>query len=236
MADFVQWISAAEEALGWVPGSFLKVYHENRNEGMTAALEADPVAVALRDFLVDQSEWRGTATELLFALTHRTEEGVRKGRAWPSNPRSLGNRVRRIAPLLRSSRVEVEFGKESRKRIIVLRTTAEDIVSSVSNVSGSEDTVVNQETQTGSITEDVVSDKNFASHATPSAIRDGDARDDADAKLRDRSNHPIDGVPSTGAVQTTDGDWQCTGCRDLFSSWESWQVHDREKDCTGNVQ
>jgi hypothetical protein len=236
MADFVQWVSAAEEGLGWSPESFLEIYHENRNEGMAAALEADPVAVALRDFLANQSEWRGTATELLLALTRRTEESVRKGRAWPSNPRSLGNRVRRIAPLLRSSRVEIEFGKESRKRIIVLRTAPEDIVSNVSNVSGSKNTVVNEETQTGSITEHVVSGDNFASPTTPSASRDGNARDDGDAKSRHRSTSPMDGAHSICPFQTTEGNWQCTGCGDLFSSWESWELHDRQGNCTGNSQ
>ena len=236
MADFVQWVTAAEEALGWSPGSFLEVYHENRSEGMAAALDADPVAVALRDFLADQSEWRGSATDLLSALRRRTEETVRKGRAWPSNARSLGNRVRRIAPLLRSSGVEVEFGKESRRRIIVLRIAPQNIVSNVSHVSGSENTGVDDETQTDAATKDIVSEGTFASPVTPSAVRDGDATDDGDAKLRHRSSRPVDGAPGTSATQTLDGDWECLGCGDLFGSWESWQVHLREGDCTGDRQ
>jgi len=209
MADFVQWVTAAEEALGWSPGSFLEIYHENRREGMAAALEADPVAVALRELLAELPEWRGTATELLSALMRRIEDNVRKGRGWPSNARSLGNRLRRIAPLLRSFGVQVEFGKEARRRIIVLRTASQNTVSNVSNVPSSENKAVDKETQTDPITHDVVSSVNFTSPVTPSAAGDGDERDARDAKLRYCSNHPTDGASSTG-IQVVGKTRKCT--------------------------
>ena len=82
MADFAKWITAAEPGLGWEPGAFLKVYRENRRDVIESSFEADPVAVAIRDWMTAEHPegWTGTATELLSALNGRVSEGVRRSR------------------------------------------------------------------------------------------------------------------------------------------------------------
>jgi putative DNA primase/helicase len=104
MADFAKLITAAEPGLGWEPRAFLNVYNENRRDLVESSFEADPVAVAIRDYvLVEHQEgWTGTATELLAALNARVSDGVRWSRIWPDTAQRLGNRIDRIAPLLRS--------------------------------------------------------------------------------------------------------------------------------------
>jgi hypothetical protein len=64
MADFALWVTAAEKALGWEAGGFLKAYNDSRGDANRQALEASPVAAAVWRFMKDRDEWRGTATEL----------------------------------------------------------------------------------------------------------------------------------------------------------------------------
>jgi putative DNA primase/helicase len=112
MADFVKWIAAAAPGLGWDdPAEFLNVYAENRRDVTDATFEADPVAVAIREFILlahPRDGWSGTATELLAALSERVSDGVRRSKIWPMSAQALGNRIDRIAPLLRGKGFMIE--------------------------------------------------------------------------------------------------------------------------------
>jgi hypothetical protein len=59
--------------------------------------------------------WTGTASELLTLLTDRVPE-LQRGRDWPSSPRALSCRLRRIAPDLRRLGVAMEFDLKSPAR------------------------------------------------------------------------------------------------------------------------
>jgi len=128
MADFAVWVSAAEETLPWRPGAFVEAYAGNRADADGLALDADPVAVVVRDLMATREEWSGTATELYATLADLVDEDVRRSRAWPSAPNSLSNRMKRIAPSLREA--GIEYGDErspggSRTRRKSLKRTAD---------------------------------------------------------------------------------------------------------------
>lgn len=106
MADFARWISACEPALPWEEGQFLKAYAQQREEAVEVGIEADPVAVALRELVQDVGEWDGTATELLATLDDRRDAGPAP-RDWPETPQGLGGKLARAAPLLREDGIEV---------------------------------------------------------------------------------------------------------------------------------
>ncbi|KRQ14273.1 hypothetical protein AOQ71_13300 [Bradyrhizobium manausense] len=112
MADFVKWITAAESGLGWEAGDFMAAYNTNRRDVSETVFEADSVAVAIRSFMANEhptaAGWEGTPTELLGELNNRVTEGVRKSRSWPMTAQALGNRIDRIAPLLRAKGFTVE--------------------------------------------------------------------------------------------------------------------------------
>jgi hypothetical protein len=110
MSDFAVWATAAEEALGLEPGAFMEAYAGNRREATESALEADPVAAAVREFMQNRQRWVGTATELWQALNDLVDEDVRHTKAWPGAPNSLANRLKRLAPALRG--VGIEYGEE----------------------------------------------------------------------------------------------------------------------------
>ena len=142
MADFARWVVAAEPSLGWEPGSFLKAYASNRASAVQMGLEASMVAQTIETMMETTPEWQGTATELLEVLDKIAGEKISKSKEWPKNARALSNRLRRLAPTMRSIGTEIDFDREghARKRIIEIRKVKENSVLTVRN-SGSGDSV-----------------------------------------------------------------------------------------------
>ncbi|MCG0313946.1 MAG: bifunctional DNA primase/polymerase, partial [Calditerricola sp.] len=134
MADFARWVVAAEMggALPWEPGTFLRVYHDQQDAMARDAVEGDPVATGILRLLVENGGcWTGTATDLLMALDQRASEADKRSKTWPTTPRVLSNRLRRLAPDLRKAAgVEVEFARtgKDRTRIIRLEKAEERVV------------------------------------------------------------------------------------------------------------
>jgi hypothetical protein len=109
LADFAVWVTAAEEALGWEQGTFMAAYSGNQRAATEAALEADPVAVALMKVLELQvkHEWCGTSEVLLEKLGEKVSDDVRRSKAWPKAANALSRRLNRLAPLLREAGIEL---------------------------------------------------------------------------------------------------------------------------------
>lgn len=116
MADFAAFAIAAEPALPWEEGTFLRVYASNRQKAAEELLETDPIAAYLRNLA--EEGWTGTPAQLLAALEALATETERKRKQWPGSARNVGAHLTRIADALRKSGVEVERG---RRRIITLR-------------------------------------------------------------------------------------------------------------------
>jgi hypothetical protein len=72
MADFARIASAAETAY-WSAGTFMKAFDQNREAAVEDVVEADPVAMSIRDLISGNPDWHGTATELLDLLTSRSD-------------------------------------------------------------------------------------------------------------------------------------------------------------------
>jgi len=126
MADFAVWMTAAEAHLGWPRGAFLDAYEQNRSSAHALALEASPIAEAVQALAREQS-FEGTATELLKTLTAYADASATPQKSWPANGQVLSNKLRRIAPNLRSCGVEISFSREpnqKRRRSITIRTCA----------------------------------------------------------------------------------------------------------------
>lgn len=120
MADFARWVTAAEPGLGWEDGSFLKAYYANRGSAHEMALDADPVAVAVRDLMEKTSYWEGRPTELLTKLANIAGEEVTRRKDWPGAAHVLSNRLERLAPNLRAIGIEVERDRDGNNRTIRL--------------------------------------------------------------------------------------------------------------------
>jgi hypothetical protein len=108
MADFVCWAAAAAPAFGWTAENFHEAYSANRRDATEHAIEADSVALAVRDFAA-LGKWVGSATKLLTVLNSRISDDVRRTRTWPKGSAQLSGRLRRAAPALRRIGVRVDL-------------------------------------------------------------------------------------------------------------------------------
>jgi len=119
MADFAEWVTAAEAGLGWASGAFMTAYAGNREDTNILALDANPVSAPLRT-LVAEGDFEGTATTLLKALHDRVDDAVTRQPGWPKGARGLSGLLRRLAPNLRAVGVQVEFLKSHHPRKVRL--------------------------------------------------------------------------------------------------------------------
>jgi hypothetical protein len=136
MADFAIWATACETAL-WSTGAFARAFEANRRAAVEGVIDADPVAACVREIMAERSSWTGSAADLLRAGAGPSSDGISRDSAgWPKNPRALAGRLRRAQTFLRVLGIDIVFSREGRagSRIIRMRTTVENTVSTVSRV------------------------------------------------------------------------------------------------------
>lgn len=121
MADFALWVTAAEKALNWKDGEFTQIYIGNRDQAIDQGLDSDPVAVAVRLFMENRTEWENTPQMTLEALEKLLkDERIKNSRAWTTSNK-LRQRLRRIAPALRSKGIEfIELPRTNKGRLLRL--------------------------------------------------------------------------------------------------------------------
>lgn len=105
MADFAKFAIACEPAL-WKPGTFTAAYSANRDEMIDTMAEMDPTVNAVRELMSKQSEWVGTATNLL-AVLRTVGESNSGDRSWLKTARELSTQISRVAPILRRFDIEI---------------------------------------------------------------------------------------------------------------------------------
>jgi hypothetical protein len=137
MADFAVWAMACETAL-WPTRTFARAYAANRKAAVESIIDADPIAAFVRELMSSRSSWTGSAADLLRASLERTGQ-ISNGTAWLKNPRALAGHLRRTQTFLRALGIEIAFNREGRagNRVIRIRTSLENTVSTVRSVGGS---------------------------------------------------------------------------------------------------
>lgn len=115
MADFAITGVAAERALKWEVGSFMKAYDGNQNEAIEAGLDSDPLASAIREYLASNSTLSGKAPEVINMLASKVHDRVTRSPGWPT-PKTLKNKLTRLKPALRTVHIEYEYIKTADER------------------------------------------------------------------------------------------------------------------------
>ena len=123
MADFALWATACETAL-WPPGTFLRAYNANRRAAIEGVIEADPVAVFVREIMAVRSAWAGRASDLLRVHIAAGEDVLDGTTGWPKNPRALAGRLRRCQTFLRTVGIDIAFSREGRTGSRMIRITS----------------------------------------------------------------------------------------------------------------
>jgi len=98
MADFAEWVTAAEPGLGFRPNTIMEAYRAMRLRAASLVLDT-PLGKALLELA--KEDWKGTAKE----LSERLGQGN-----WPSSPKELAGEVRLLAPDLEKVGVSIREG------------------------------------------------------------------------------------------------------------------------------
>ncbi|MGD0662121.1 MAG: hypothetical protein ABSD38_29035 [Syntrophorhabdales bacterium] len=129
MADFAQWILAAEEAFPWKKGQFLKAYVNNQKNIMDLALEGDPVALAVLSLMTNTAVWKDTPSETLKVLCQQTAitDKIRNSHSWPGAANKLREHLERAEAFLLDQGIQVNLNiKEmGSKKFMFTKVTAQ---------------------------------------------------------------------------------------------------------------
>lgn len=119
MAGFARIGIAIEMCFG-APGCFMAAYEANRALSSSIVADSDPIVAALHGLVLVHPSWRGSATDLVKALESRPVPFK------SLEPAALGGRLRRLAPVLRSSGIDVGFAREGKGRDRVIFISRKD--------------------------------------------------------------------------------------------------------------
>ena len=140
MADFAVWVTAAEPALGWARGAFLRSYGCNRGEAVELGLEMSPIAPNIRALIDRNQRWEGAAKDLLALIMSEKSEVEQRALTMPKSPQAIRNHLKRLAPALRAIGIEVIFGQRKAgtgQRLITIEKVSENTVTIVTPVTHS---------------------------------------------------------------------------------------------------
>ena len=189
MADFAKWVVACESALGLEPGVFMRAYLQNRATANEVALDVSPVPQELRKLVTKHGgAYTGTASDLLTDLDELAADKTKHQKAWPKNARSLGSTLRRLAPNLRETGLELDFIREGNTGRRVVTMKMQNDVTNVTDVTDPEEKPSG--TQNGVVTQAVTQNCAPASDVTmssPEKTRQGRRSDDGD--ISDNETH-----------------------------------------------
>jgi hypothetical protein len=185
MADFALWAEACTRAY-WPADTLLKAYRENIGSAVELTIEASDVAEAVRAFMANRTEWKGTASELLPLLAVTVPDRATKEKTWPKQANALSGKLRRVAPPLRKVGISIAFLREAhdRTRLIHIRSTRQSgengKTSSASSLSSAMEEKNNKNNEQGADTMEGMP----SSASTPLKTQVADDADGADGLFR----------------------------------------------------
>jgi hypothetical protein len=124
MADFARWGYAIAEASGYSGEAFIRAYSMNIAVQHDEAIEANPVAQTIVEFVRDCSTWEGTPAELYNILTpiaFRLQ--ISQSRSWPKDAARLGRALTSVAPNLLAKDIELERSRGKNRLITIKKST-----------------------------------------------------------------------------------------------------------------
>lgn len=126
MADFARWGYAIAEAAGFGGEMFIRAYNANIALQHDEAIEANPVAKVIAEFVKNKPGWEGTPAELYSLLGKIAFElGISQSRGWPKDAASFGRALTPIVPNLNAVGIDLERSR-GRDRLITIRNITVD--------------------------------------------------------------------------------------------------------------
>jgi len=125
MADFAKWGIAINSAIKQVDESwmvdFVKAYEKNIECQNEEAIQANPVAVAVRMLVKEKIVWEGSATDLLHELETSTDIEMcylTKHVMWPKDSARLGRSLMRAETNLKRAHITIEKFRKNNSQML----------------------------------------------------------------------------------------------------------------------
>ena len=106
LADFYRWGLAIATALGHSPEEFAEAYKKNQDVGNAKAIDAEPVAEAVLDFVSRNAEWTGKVSTL-----HNILQRTPNAKLLPKTPNHLSRKLKELQLTLKNVGVHVTLGR-----------------------------------------------------------------------------------------------------------------------------
>lgn len=124
MADFARWGYAIAEASGFSGEAFIKAYSCNIAIQHDEAIEANPVAQTIMQFMYDRDAWNGTPAELYNLLTPIAFKlQISQSWGWPKDAARFGRALTYITPNLLAKGIELERSRAKDRLITINKST-----------------------------------------------------------------------------------------------------------------
>lgn len=116
MADFCQWGFAIAEAMGGLGNKFLEEYSSNQSIQNDEAIDADPCAFLIVEYMRNIDSWNGRVSEFLIALKTEAEKqgfNTRNSTILPQAPNALSRRIKAIKSNLETVGITIVFDNDN---------------------------------------------------------------------------------------------------------------------------
>ena len=146
MADFGRLVIAAEPALPWAPGAFLKAFEQSQAQALAALVDGDVVAKEIMNFSRHHPKgWSGLVSDLFDQLNLNADPQVTRLKDWPHSANWLSMRIDRIAAGLRVRGMEITNRRSNRGAVVTITkiaapATPGDASDASADISGTRDT------------------------------------------------------------------------------------------------
>jgi hypothetical protein len=128
MADFALFATAAEDAMGLMPGDWMKYYSQNLAATNQALIDDNPLIGLIRECLTRNPEPMQCG-QWLELLRMQAKHDPTLQKVIPSTARGLRGELKRLAPVMRRAGIEIDFDTYSNNhRSIIAIGTVEDAV------------------------------------------------------------------------------------------------------------
>ena len=123
MADFAKWVIAAESALPWEKGAFMKAYKENRAQTSKINLNyRNPLIETVCKMMSVEKHFIGTASDLMTKFKEHVGKDEFESRRWPKNPQALSRYLKKFTSALKKVGIEyISAGRTSKERFVEIR-------------------------------------------------------------------------------------------------------------------
>lgn len=136
MADFALLSTAAEGALGWPSGSACDAIRRNRRNATAMMADLDPIALAVRALVETSGPFSGLVSSFFARINEAADLDIRRSPGWPKHAARLGEHLRRVAPALRATGINVTERRTKRGMEITIESKSLGEALSLSLVQG----------------------------------------------------------------------------------------------------